>query len=196
MPKRFLVTAALPYSNNRLHVGHIAGAYLPADTYVRYLRACGHEVLFVCGSDYNGVSIEISALKEQTTPERICGHYHERQRQDFAGLNIEFDVYGGTHHPDYFKLHEQFSQNFFRRIHEKGYFTKRRTRQLFDPQANRFLPDRFVRGTCHHCGFERATGDQCEACGQMIEPLLLKTPSASSPASPPRSARRRTGTCD
>ena len=174
MPKRYLVTAALPYSNNRLHVGHIAGAYLPADTYVRYLRACGHEVLFVCGSDDNGVSIEISALKEQTTPERICGHYHERQRQDFAGLNIEFDVYGGTHHPDYFKLHEQFSQNFFRRIHEKGYFTKRRTRKLFDPQANRFLPDRFVRGTCHHCGFERATGDQCEACGQMIEPLLLK----------------------
>jgi methionyl-tRNA synthetase len=176
MPKRYLVTAALPYSNNRLHVGHIAGAYLPADTYVRYLRARGHEVRFICGSDDNGVAIEISALQEKTTPEQICGHFHDCQARDFAGLSIEFDTYGGTHHPDFVKLHEQFSQNFFRRIHEKGYFTKRRTKQLFDRQADRFLPDRFVRGTCHHCSFERATGDQCEACGQMIEPLLLKNP--------------------
>ncbi|MBP7744686.1 MAG: methionine--tRNA ligase [Phycisphaerae bacterium] len=176
MPSRYLVTAALPYSNNRLHVGHIAGAYLPADTYVRYLRAAGHEVRFICGSDDNGVAIEISALQEQSTPEQIASHYHERQAQDFAGLEIEFDVYGGTHHPDYVALHEHFSQDFFTRIHAGGYFTKRRTQQLYDAQAGRFLPDRFVRGICHHCGFERATGDQCEACGQMIEPLLLKNP--------------------
>jgi methionyl-tRNA synthetase len=176
MPNRYLVTAALPYSNNRLHVGHIAGAYLPADTYVRYLRACGHEVRFICGSDDNGVAIEISALQEQSTPQAIAGHYHDRQAHDFAGLGIEFDVYGGTHHPDYAELHERFSQDFFRRIHDKGFFSKRRTKQLYDRQADRFLPDRFVRGTCHHCGFDRATGDQCEACGQMIDPLLLRNP--------------------
>jgi len=176
MASRYLVTAALPYSNNRLHVGHIAGAYLPADTYVRYLRAAGHEVRFICGSDDNGVAIEISALQENSTPEQIAGHYHDLQARDFAGLDIDFDVYGGTHHPDYVELHERFSQDFFRRIHERGYFTKRRTKQLYDAEAGRFLPDRFVRGVCHHCGFERATGDQCESCGQMIEPLLLKNP--------------------
>ncbi len=176
MPSRFLVTAALPYSNNRLHVGHIAGAYLPADTYVRYLRAVGHDVRFVCGSDDNGVAIEISALKEDTTPEKIAGHYHDLQARDFAALGIEFDVYGGTHHPDFVALHTRFSQEFFTRIHDKGFFTKRHTKQLYDPKAQRFLPDRFVRGTCHHCGADGATGDQCESCGAMIEPLLLKNP--------------------
>jgi methionyl-tRNA synthetase len=176
MPSRYLVTAALPYSNNRLHVGHIAGAYLPADTYVRYLRAAGHDVRFICGSDDNGVAIEISALQEKSTPQEIAAFYHDQQARDFAGLGIDFDVYGGTHHPQYVALHEQFSQELFRRIHERGYFTKRQTKQLYDAQAGRFLPDRFVRGTCHHCGFARATGDQCEACGQMIEPLLLKSP--------------------
>jgi len=176
MSRRYLVTAALPYSNNRLHVGHIAGAYLPADTYVRYLRAAGHEVRFICGSDDNGVAIEIAALQEGTSPERIAARYHDRQAADFAGLGIEFDVYGGTHHPEFVALHEQFSQDLFRRCHEQGYFTKRRTRQLFDPKAGRFLPDRFVRGRCYHCGFERASGDQCENCGNMIEPLELQDP--------------------
>ena len=176
MPKRFLVTAALPYSNNRLHVGHIAGAYLPADSYVRYLRACGHEVRFICGSDDNGVAIEISAMQERCTPAEIATRFHARQKQDFVSLAIDFDVYGGTHQPAYVELHERFSQGFFQRIFEQGYFVKRHSKQLYDPQAQRFLPDRFVRGTCHHCGFERATGDQCEHCGQMIEPLLLKKP--------------------
>ncbi len=176
MPKRYLITAALPYSNNRLHVGHIAGAYLPADTYVHYLRARGRDVRFICGSDDNGVAIEISALKEQKTPQEIAGFYHDRQKADFADLGIEFDVYGGTHHPDFVERHEQLSQKFFRRIHEKGLFTKLKTRQLYDPEADRFLPDRFVRGTCHHCGSDDATGDQCESCGNMIDPLLLKNP--------------------
>lgn len=176
MPQRYLVTAALPYSNNRLHVGHIAGAYLPADTYVRYLRAAGHEVRFICGSDDNGVAIEISALQEQKTPADIALHYHDRQAADFAGLNIDFDIYGGTHHPEFVALHTKLSQDFFLRIHEGGYFRKQRTRQLYDPKAQRFLPDRFVRGTCYECGFERATGDQCENCGNMMDPLLLKKP--------------------
>lgn len=176
MPKRYLVTAALPYSNGRLHVGHIGGAYLPADTYVRYLRARGEEVCFICGSDDNGVAIEISATKAKTTPQKISARFNERQKLDFAGLRIEFDIYGGTHQPGFTELHEQFSQEFFKRIYEKGYFTKRSTKQLYDPHAARFLPDRYVRGTCHHCNQPGATGDQCEACGQMIDPLLLIDP--------------------
>ncbi len=178
MSERYMVTAALPYSNNRLHVGHIAGAYLPADTYVRFLRACRSEVCFVCGSDDNGVAIEISALQSNSTPAEVARHFHDRQAEDFAGLRIEFDVYGGTHHPDYVETHNRLSQEFFTRIHERGFFTKSRTKQLYDAEAQRFLPDRFVRGTCHHCGADDATGDQCDACGQMIEPLLLKDPTS------------------
>lgn len=176
MPARYLVTSGLPYSNGRLHVGHIAGAYLPADIYVRYLRACGREVCFVCGSDDNGVAIEISALKANQSPQEISTRFHEQQKRDFAGLRIEFDVYGGTHQPGYAEMHERFSQEFFRRIHAQGYFTKQRTRQLYDPSAQRFLPDRYVRGTCHHCHAPDATGDQCEQCGRMIDPLLLLNP--------------------
>ncbi|TWT41708.1 Methionine--tRNA ligase [Phycisphaerae bacterium RAS1] len=178
MAQRYLVTAGLPYSNNRLHVGHIAGAYLPADIFVRYLRACGHDVLYICGSDDNGVAIEISAMKEGRSPQEICTHYHERQKQDFLGLRIDFDIYGGTHQPAYRKLHEQFSQDFFKRIHERGFFTKRRLKQLYDPKAQRFLPDRYVRGTCYHpdCKKPGATGDQCDQCGRMIDPLLLIEP--------------------
>lgn len=176
MPKRYLVTAGLPYSNGRLHVGHVGGAYLPADTYVRYLRARGDEALYICGSDDNGVAIEISAAQAKTTPQEIATRFHERQKLDFAGLRIDFDVYGGTHQPAFTELHERFSQEFFKRIFDKGYFTKRSTKQLYDPKANRFLPDRYVRGTCHHCNAPGATGDQCEACGQMIDPLLLIDP--------------------
>jgi len=176
MAKRYLVTAGLPYSNGRLHVGHIAGAYLPADTFVRYLRMCGREVRYVCGSDDNGVAIEISALQSRQSPQSISTHFHERQKADFAGLRIDFDVYGGTHQPSFVATHERFSREFFARIHQRGYFTKRRTKQLYDPQAARFLPDRYVRGKCHHCGTPGASGDQCDACGQMIEPTLLVEP--------------------
>jgi methionyl-tRNA synthetase len=176
MPSRYLVTAGLPYSNGRLHVGHIGGAYLPADIYVRYLRTTGRDVRFICGSDDNGVAIEISALRSGKNPQEISTHFHDRQKQDFAGLGIEFDVYGGTHQPGYRATHERFSQEFFLNIYEKGYFTKKRTRQLYDPKAERFLPDRYVRGICHHCGAPGATGDQCDNCGQMIDPLLLINP--------------------
>jgi len=176
MPKRYVVTSGLPYSNGRLHVGHIGGAYLPADTYVRYLRAKGEDVRFICGSDDNGVAIEISAMQADKKPQEISTQFHARQKEDFAGLGIDFDVYGGTHQPGFAEMHQRFSQEFFTRIHEQGYFTKRSTKQLFDPKVQRFLPDRYVRGTCHHCGASGATGDQCEACGQMIDPLLLVDP--------------------
>ena len=174
--RRFLVTTALPYSNGRLHVGHIAGAYLPGDTYVRYLRARGDDVRFICGSDDNGVASLISARKENTTVEELTARYNARQAADFTGLGIEFDIYGGTHQPGFTELHEKISQGFFKTIHEKGFFTKKTTKQLYDVEAKQFLPDRYVKGTCYECGAADAYGDQCEACGISIDPMLLIDP--------------------
>jgi len=174
--RRFTVTAALPYSNGRLHVGHIAGCYLPADIYVRYLRARGDEVRFICGSDDNGVATLITAMQEHATPEQITARYNRRQQADFAGLGIRFDIYGGTHQPGFVELHNRLSQGFFKTIYEKGYFTKKRTKQLYDPQAGRFLPDRYVKGRCPLCGFEQAYGDQCESCGKSMDPIALIDP--------------------
>lgn len=176
MGRKFLVTAALPYSNGKLHVGHIAGAYLPADIYVRYLKANGDDVLFICGSDDNGAAIELRALSEGTTPAEIVAKYNASQAESFKGLGIDFNVYGGTHTPGFVDTHNDLSQKFFLAIHEKGYFTKRTTTQLFDTQANRFLPDRYITGTCYHCNYDKASGDQCESCGKTIEPLKLKNP--------------------
>lgn len=174
--RRFLVTAGLPYSNGRLHVGHVAGAYLPADTFVRYARACGDDVRFICGSDDNGVAALISARKEGTTVEELTARYNARQAADFAGLGIRFDIYGGTHQPGFADLHTKLSQEFFRTIHAKGFFSKRTTTQLFDVQAAQFLPDRYVKGTCYECGYKEAYGDQCESCGISIDPMRLKDP--------------------
>jgi methionyl-tRNA synthetase len=181
--RRFLVTSGLPYSNGRLHVGHVAGAYLPADTYVRYLRARGDEVCFVCGSDDNGVASLISARREGKTVEELTAHYNARQRVDFEGLGIRFDIFGGTHQPAFVERHERISQEFFRTIHDKGYFVKRKTEQFYDTEAGQFLPDRYVKGTCYHdkadgtpCRFAEAYGDQCESCGNAIEPLRLIEP--------------------
>lgn len=174
--RRFLITAALPYSNGRLHVGHIAGAYLPADTYVRYLRATGAQVCFVCGSDDNGVAALRTAREQKRSVEELTAHYNKAQQADFRGLNITFDVFGGTHQPDYVATHERFSQAFFLKIYEKGYFTKRRTEQLYDVEASQFLPDRFVKGTCPHCKSENAFGDQCEGCGRAIDQTSLLNP--------------------
>lgn len=181
--RRFLVTAALPYSNGRLHVGHIAGAYLPADIFVRYLRSRGDEVRFICGSDDNGVAIEISARKENTTPAELSGRYNRRQAVDFEGLGIHFDIYGGTHQPEFVELHNRLSQEFFTTIYKNGHFVKRTTEQLYDVTAGKFLPDRYVTGTCYHslpdgkpCGNPQALGDQCEQCGNSIDPLKLGSP--------------------
>ena len=169
---RYLVTSALPYSNGRLHVGHVAGAYLPADTYVRYLRARGREVRFICGSDDNGVASLISAKKEGRPVQELTRHYHDRQAADFAGLGIRFDVYGGTHHADYVETHNRLSQEFFRAIHAKGFFTKKTNQQLYDTQAQQFLPDRYVKGTCNFCGYAEAYGDQCESRDSWRELVL------------------------
>ncbi len=174
--RQFLVTAALPYSNGRLHVGHIAGAYLPADTYVRYLRATGADVRFICGSDDNGVAALKTAREQNRSVEELTAHFNQAQQRDFAGLRIEFDIYGGTHQPEYVAIHEKLSQQFFLRINEKGFFTKRTTKQLYDTQANQFLPDRFVRGTCPHCSSDKAFGDQCEDCGRSVDQTALRNP--------------------
>jgi len=180
-----MVTSGLPYANGHLHVGHIAGAYLPADIFVRYHRACGNEILFVCGSDDNGVPNTLAARKEGTTPDKLVARYNESQKKSFDGLGIGFDIYGGTHSPQDVEYHNKLSQHFFLTALDKGYLSKRKTRQLYDPQAQMFLPDRYVKGTCHHCKAPGALGDQCESCGKMTDALLLINPvSAISGAKP------------
>ena len=196
--RRFLVTSGLPYSNGRLHVGHIAGAYLPADTWVRYLRARGDEVRFVCGSDDNGVASLISARKEGRSVAALTADYNAGQQRDFRSLGIEFDIFGGTHQPDFVERHEALSQEFFRALHEKGFFVKRGSEQLYDVEAEQFLPDRYVKGTCYHlrvdgtpCRYTEAYGDQCESCGNAIEPTRLIDPVSTITGSRPE---RRTTT--
>ena len=166
-----------------LHIGHIAGAYLPADIYVRYLRSRGDDVRFICGSDDNGVAIEISARKENTTPAELSRRYNQRQAADFKGLGIHFDIYGGTHQDEFVEIHNRLSQDFFKTIHERGHFVKRTTEQLYDATAAKFLPDRYVTGTCYHklpdgkpCNNPAALGDQCEQCGNSIDALKLINP--------------------
>ena len=196
--KKYLVTSGLPYSNGNLHVGHIAGAYLPADTYVRYRRARGDEVRFVCGSDDNGVASLISAGKQSIPVEQSTAYYNARQAADFAGLGIVFDIFGGTHQPGFVERHTRISQDIFRTIHEHGYFVKKTTEQLYDIQAGQFLPDRFVKGTCYHrrddgspCNYAEAYGDQCESCGKAVDPMLLRDPVSTITGSRPE-ARQTT----
>ncbi len=171
-PKRYLVTAALPYANGLKHIGHLAGAYLPADIYVRYLRARKKDVVFVCGSDEHGTAIPIQAMKENTTPQAIIDKYHEIIRQNFADLGISFDIYHRTSSP----LHHETSQEFFTRLNDAGELETRETEQYFDVKANTFLADRYIKGTCPNCGFENAYGDQCEKCGTTLSPDELINP--------------------
>ena len=173
MADRYLVTAALPYSNGPLHVGHIAGAYLPCDIFVRYLRLRGAEVRAVCGSDDHGVAIMLTAQKEGKTPQQVAQYYNERHRKALSGLGIDFDIYSSTSgNPFHYKT----SQDFFLKIYEKGFFQKKETSQFFDPVKNIFLPDRYVKGTCGHCGAAEQNGDQCEQCGAMLDADTLKNP--------------------
>ncbi len=174
MPKRHLITSALPYANGPLHIGHIAGAYLPADIYVRYLRAKhGHEnVLFVCGSDEHGAAISMKAIKEGTTPKEIVDRFHDINKSAFRNFGIDFDIYHRTSS----ELHHQTSQDFFLKLHEKGAFKKVVNEQMYDPEAKQFLADRFIMGTCPNCGHDQAYGDQCENCGKTLSPAELINP--------------------
>lgn len=171
-PVRHTITAALPYANGPLHIGHIAGAYLPADIHVRCLRMQGKQVLFVCGSDEHGAAITIRAIKEGTTPQAIVDKYHTVMQNAFADFGIDFDVYHRTSS----ELHKETSQAFFLELEKKGAFSQKEEQQYYDPEANQFLADRYIMGTCPNCENPDAYGDQCERCGSALSPKELKDP--------------------
>lgn len=171
-PKRYTITAALPYANGPLHIGHIAGAYLPADIYVRYLRLRNRDVVFVCGSDEHGAAITLKAKKEKTTPQKIVDKYHTQIKNSFADLGIDFDIYYRTSLP----LHHQTASDYFLTLLEKGVFEVKTSEQYYDEEAQQFLADRYIAGTCPKCGFENAYGDQCENCGSTLSPQELINP--------------------
>ena len=170
--KRTLVTCALPYANGPVHIGHLAGVYVPADIYVRYLRMRGREVLYVCGSDEHGVPITIKARQQGCTPQDIVDKYHNIIDGSFKALGINFDIYGRTSS----KVHEKNASQFFRKLYDDGKFITRESEQYYDPEAKTFLADRYIVGTCPKCGAEGAYGDQCEKCGSTLSPEELINP--------------------
>ncbi len=180
-PKRYTVTSALPYANGPLHVGHIAGAYLPGDIYVRYLRQRGHDVVYVCGSDEHGAAITIQAKKEGTTPQAIIDKYHEINKQAFKDLGIDFDIYHRTSS----ELHRETASNYFKDLYDKGVFEERETEQYYDEDFSQFLADRYIVGTCPNCGNDNAYGDQCEKCGTTLSPDELISPRSMLSNKPP-----------
>ena len=171
-PKRYLITSALPYANGQKHIGHLAGAYIPADIYVRYLRAQKRDVVFVCGSDEHGTAIPIQAMKEGTTPQAIIDKYHAIMKQNFDDLSISFDIYDRTSNP----IHHETTQEFFTYLNDRGELETKETEQYYDEQTQTFLADRYIKGTCPNCGFENAFGDQCERCGTSLSPDELINP--------------------
>lgn len=172
MSKRTLVTSALPYANGPLHLGHLAGAYLPADLYVRYKRLRKEDIVYICGSDEHGVPITIAADKEGVSPQDIVDRYHELNKRVFAEVGISFDYYGRTSSP----VHHEVSSEIFKNLHDKGVFKRKKEQQLFDPEAQKFLADRYIKGTCPKCGNPEAYGDQCEKCGTSLSPSELIEP--------------------
>jgi len=180
-PKRYTVTAALPYANGPLHIGHIAGVYVPADIYVRYLRLLGKDVIFVCGSDEHGAAITLKAKKENKTPQEIVDRFHQLNKASFADFGIDFDIYHRTSDP----LHHETAGEFFLKLNDKGSFIKKTTEQYYDSEAEQFLADRYITGTCPKCGFENAYGDQCENCGSSLNPRDLIDPKSTLSGSKP-----------
>jgi len=170
--KRTLITSALPYANGPVHIGHLAGVYVPADIYARYLRLKGEDVLFIGGSDEHGVPITIKAKKEGTTPQAIVDKYHEMIKESFEKFGISFDIYSRTSA----KIHHETASEIFRTIYDKGGFIEQTSEQFFDEEANQFLADRYITGTCPKCGFEKAYGDQCESCGTSLNATDLINP--------------------
>jgi methionyl-tRNA synthetase len=179
--KRYLITAALPYANGPVHIGHLAGVYVPADIYVRYLRLRGRDVLFVCGSDEHGVPITIKARQEKVSPQVIVDRYHEIIKKAFADFGIRFDIYSRTSG----KMHAETASAFFRTLYDKNIFIEKTTQQYYDTEANQFLADRYITGTCPHCGNPAAYGDQCENCGTSLNATDLKDPRSTLSGSTP-----------
>ncbi|MCB9292016.1 MAG: methionine--tRNA ligase [Lewinellaceae bacterium] len=188
MSKRYLITSALPYANGALHLGHLAGAYLPADIYVRYLRLLGKDVVWVCGSDEHGAAITIRAKKEGISPQEIIDKYHHLNKGTFARLGISFDYYHRTSAP----LHHETSQDFFLKLYNKGdEFEEREIEQYYDEEFDQFLADRYITGTCPKCGHEEAFGDQCENCGSDLSPLELINPRSTLSGKAPQLKKTR-----
>ncbi|NLI23152.1 MAG: methionine--tRNA ligase [Bacteroidales bacterium] len=170
--KRFTITAALPYANGPVHIGHLAGVYIPADIYVRYLRLRKKDVIFVCGSDEHGVPITIKARQLGVTPREIVDKYHEIIKNSFEKFGISFDIYHRTTSPTHYKT----ASDFFRTLYDKNIFIEKTTEQYYDPEAQQFLADRYIMGTCPRCGNDKAYGDQCEKCGTSLSPAELINP--------------------
>ncbi|MFT0713676.1 methionine--tRNA ligase [Flagellimonas lutimaris] len=175
LPSRYTITAALPYTNGPIHIGHLAGVYVPADIYSRYLRLKGNDVAFVCGSDEHGVAISMKAKKEGVTPTEIIDKYHNIIKKSFADFGISFDNYSRTSA----KVHHDTASEFFKKMYEQGDFIEEETEQLYDDEAAQFLADRFVIGTCPRCGHEEAYGDQCENCGSSLNATDLINPKST-----------------
>lgn len=178
---RTLVTAALPYANGGVHIGHLAGVYVPADIYVRYLRLKKREVLFICGSDEHGVPVTIRARKEGCTPQEVVDRYNKVIKESFEGFGISFDFFGRTTS----EVHRQTASDFFRTLYEKGEFVEKESEQYYDEEAHTFLADRYITGECPHCHAEGAYGDQCEKCGTALSPTELINPKSTVSGSQP-----------
>ena len=179
--KRTTVTAALPYANGGVHIGHLAGVYVPADIYVRYLRLKNREVAFICGSDENGVPITIRAKKEGVTPQDVCDRYHKLIKDSFEEFGISFDIYSRTTS----ETHHKFASDFFRKLYDDGKLVEKESEQYYDEEAHQFLADRYIMGECPHCGNPNAYGDQCEKCGSDLSPMELKNPHSTISGSQP-----------
>ena len=173
--KRTTITSALPYANGPIHIGHLAGVYVPADIYARYLRMRGEDVLFIGGSDEHGVPITIKARKEGITPQQVVDRYHNQIKESFETFGISFDVYSRTSAP----IHHETAAEFFKKLFEDGKFIEKTNQQYYDEENNQFLADRYITGTCPHCGFEKAYGDQCESCGTSLSPMELINPKSA-----------------
>lgn len=170
--KRYTVTSALPYANGPLHIGHLAGCYVPSDIYVRYLRSQGRDVAYICGSDEHGVAITIKAKKEGISPQAVVDRYHNIMKESFREFGISFDHYSRTSA----QIHHETASELFLDLYRKGEFSEQVTEQYYDEEAGQFLADRYIEGTCPNCGYEHAYGDQCEKCGTSLSPTDLINP--------------------
>lgn len=179
--KRHLITAALPYANGPVHIGHLAGVYVPADIYTRYLRQNGKDVLFICGSDEHGVPITLKARQENISPQDVVDKFHTINKESFASFGISFDIY----HRTSAKIHHETASNFFKKLYEQGEFIEQTTEQHYDEEAKQFLADRYITGTCPHCSNNKAYGDQCESCGTSLNATDLINPKSTLSGNPP-----------
>jgi methionyl-tRNA synthetase len=179
--KRHLITSALPYANGPIHIGHLAGVYVPSDIYTRYLRMRGEDVISICGSDEHGVPITLKARKEGITPQEVVDRYHELNKKAFSDFGISFDIYSRTSN----RIHYETASQFFRKLYDQGEFIEKTSSQYYDEEAGCFLADRYITGTCPHCGNENAYGDQCEKCGTSLSPTDLISPRSTISGSAP-----------